>query len=187
MRGAAAAGLLLLVAGALLAGAAAAHRLAPSLLEVREVSPGRVEVLWKTPTLRPAGVDLRPELPEACTALADPVPGGSPGSMGSAAAATLRWSADCGEAGLVGRSFRVHGLAESRTQALLRLELADGRRLLAVLRGDAPAYVVPERERPLQVAGDYLGLGFRHILGGLDHLLFVLGLVLLVRNRRMLV
>jgi hydrogenase/urease accessory protein HupE len=178
---AAAAGLLALAAGALLAGGAAAHRLAPSLLEVRELSPGRVEVLWKTPTLRPAGVDLRPELPEGCATLADPVPGGS------AAAATLRWSADCGEAGLVGRSFRVHGLAESRTQALLRLELADGRQLKAVLRGDAPAFVVPERERPLQVAGDYLGLGFRHILGGLDHLLFVLGLVLLVRGRRMLV
>jgi hydrogenase/urease accessory protein HupE len=181
VRGAAAGRLLVFAAGALLAGGAAAHRLAPSLLEVRERLPGRVEVLWKTPTLRPAGVDLRPELPEGCAALTDPVPGGS------AAAATLRWSADCGEAGLVGRSFRVHGLAESRTQALLRLELADGRQLQAVLRGDAPAFAVPERERPLQVAGDYLGLGFRHILGGLDHLLFVLGLVLLVRRRRMLV
>jgi hydrogenase/urease accessory protein HupE len=176
-----AAGLLVLVAGALLAGGAAAHRLAPSLLDVRELSPGRIEVLWKTPTLRPVGVELRPELPEGCAALGDPVPGGS------AAAATLRWSADCGEAGLVGRSFRVHGLAESRTQALLRLALADGRHLQAVLRGEAPAFVVPERERPLQVAGDYLELGFRHILGGLDHLLFVLGLVLLVSSRRMLV
>jgi hydrogenase/urease accessory protein HupE len=181
------AGLLLFAAGALLAGGAAAHRLAPSLLEVREVSPGRVEVFWKTPTLRPTGVDLRPELPEVCAALTDPVPGGSAGWTGSAAAATLRWSADCGEAGLVGLRFRVHGLAESRTQALLRLELADGRRLLAVLRGGAPVFVVPEREQPLQVAGDYLGLGFRHILSGLDHLLFVLGLVLLVRSRRMLV
>ena len=97
MKGASAAGLLILAAGALLAGEAAAHRLAPSLLEVRETSPGRIEVLWKTPTLRPTGVDLRPELPEVCTALGDPVPGGSPGSMGSAAAATLRWSAYCGE------------------------------------------------------------------------------------------
>jgi len=185
VKGAASAGLLLLATGTLLAGPSAAHRLAPSLLEVRELSPGRIEVLWKTPTLRPAGVDLRPELPEACAALAAPVPGGSTGWTGSAA--TLRWSADCGEAGLVGRSFRVHGLAESRTQALLRLELADGRHLLAVLRGDAPVFVVPEREQPLQVAGDYLGLGFRHILSGLDHLLFVLGLVLLVRSRRILV
>jgi hydrogenase/urease accessory protein HupE len=172
---------LLLGADVLLAQGAAAHPLAPSLLEVRERSPGRIEVFWKTPTLRPTGVEVRPELPEGCAASTDPVPGGS------ASAATLRWSADCGESGLVGRRFRVSGLAESRTQALLRLELADGRRLQAVLRGDAPAFVVPERERPLRVAGDYLGLGFRHILGGLDHLLFVLGLILLVRNRRILV
>jgi hydrogenase/urease accessory protein HupE len=158
-----------------------AHRLAPSLLEVREAAPGRLEVLWKTPLQRPVGAELRPELPEGCAPLTDPIPGAE------SSAATLRWSADCGEGGLVGRSFRVQGLAESRTEALLRLELADGRRVQGVLRAHAPAFVVPERQRPLQVVGAYLALGFRHILDGLDHLLFVLGLVLLVPSHRRLV
>jgi hypothetical protein len=36
------------------------------------------------------------------------------------------------------------------------------------------------------VVRDYLRLGFAHILAGLDHLLFVLGLVLLVCGRRRL-
>jgi hydrogenase/urease accessory protein HupE len=48
----------------------------------------------------------------------------------------------------------------------------------AVLRG----------ERPWQVtAGEYLVLGFHHILLGIDHLLFVLALLMLVPNMRTLV
>src|SRR5262249_44035732 len=39
----------------------------------------------------------------------------------------------------------------------------------------------------LAVAGTYLANGIQHILLGADHLLFVFGLVLLVRNRWMLV
>jgi hydrogenase/urease accessory protein HupE len=163
-----------------LAQPSAAHRLAPSLLEVREIAAGRVAVRWKTPLQRPVGADLRPELPGDCETT------GSPEAGGDATSATLRFEAHC-PGGLVGRSFRVRGLAESRTEALLRLVLADGRRFQAVLRAGAPAFRVPERQRPLSVARDYVAFGFRHILEGLDHLLFVLGLVLLVPGRRLLV
>ncbi len=170
-----------LLAWAGLVPAAAAHALAPSLLELREQGSGRVEVLWRTPRLRPAGVELRPELPPHCA------PQGEPSVGGDAARVTLRWSVDCGERGLVGQRLRVHGLERSRTEALLRIELADGRLIRALLRGSDPGFAVPERAQPSAVAGDYLGLGFRHILAGLDHLLFILGLMLLVHGVRMLV
>ena len=39
----------------------------------------------------------------------------------------------------------------------------------------------------IDVARTYLVLGVEHILGGIDHLLFVFALILLVRNRRTLV
>jgi hydrogenase/urease accessory protein HupE len=45
--------------------------------------------------------------------------------------------------------------------------------------------VATERSAHFSVPG-YLGLGVEHILSGPDHLLFVLGLLLLVRNRWML-
>jgi hydrogenase/urease accessory protein HupE len=35
-------------------------------------------------------------------------------------------------------------------------------------------------------AGEYIGLGFHHIMLGVDHLLFVLGLLLIVQSRMML-
>src|SRR5690606_11823998 len=99
-----------------------------------------------------------------------------------------RWGGSVtGEAGgLVGREVGVRGLAARQGDALLRIELADGRRVQAVLRADAPLFTVPERAGPLDVFADYLLLGIEHIAGGLDHLAFVLGLVLLVRGRRAL-
>lgn len=175
-----------IVLGALLAWSglvpgAAAHLLAPSLLELREKDSGRVEVIWTTPRLRSAGVDLRPELPPHCAQQGEPSVGGD------ATRVTLRWRVDCGERGLVGQVLRVHGLERSRTEALLRIEFADGRLVRALLRGGDPGFAVPARARPWAVTADYLTLGFRHILEGLDHLLFILGLMLLVHGVRMLV
>ena len=155
--------------------------MSPSLLELREEGNGRFEVRWTTPRLRPVGVELRPELPPHCEAQGEPAVGGD------AVRVTLGWSVDCGERGLVGQLLRVHGLERSRTETLLRVELADGRLIRALLRGSDPDFTVPERVRPLAVAADYVTLGFRHILAGLDHLLFILGLMLLVQGVRMLV
>ncbi|MEE2677250.1 MAG: HupE/UreJ family protein [Myxococcota bacterium] len=158
---------------------AMAHRLAPSLLEVRETAPGRIAVFWKTPLQRPAGTSVEPVLPAGCV-----VESAEPGVAGTAA--TLRFSADC-DSSLVGDRIAVRGLAESRTEALLRLTLLDGRTYQAVLRGGSEEFVVPERQRASDVFWQYLRLGFFHILDGLDHLLFVLGLVLLVPQPRMLI
>jgi hypothetical protein len=163
-----------------LAAPAAAHPLAPSLLDVREREPGLLEVAWRTPLLQPAGADLRPELPSHCAPVAAPV------AEREASRLTLRWTEDCGARGIIGAPLRVLGLDRSRTDALVRVELRDGRRLQAVLSGADAAFVVPERQRPARVAIDYAALGVEHILSGLDHLLFVLGLVLLVQSRRVL-
>src|SRR5205823_4496258 len=73
------------------------------------------------------------------------------------------------------------------TDALVRVHLTDGRLTQAVLRGDAPVFVVPHRSGRWQVGETYVTLGIEHILTGLDHLLFVLGLVLLVRGTRRLI
>jgi hydrogenase/urease accessory protein HupE len=159
---------------------AAAHPLAPSLLDVRERDAGRLEVVWKTSLLQPAGADLRPVLPPHCAPVADPV------AERDASSATLRWTVDCGARGIVGERLRVLGLDRSRTDALVRVALRDGRRLQAVLNGADASVVVSERQRPAWVMIDYARLGVEHILSGVDHLLFVLGLVLLVRSSRML-
>jgi hypothetical protein len=171
-------GLLSLVAlvGVASAGAtvAGAHPLAPALLEVREVGDGRLQVSFKTSATRLRGTELVPVLPEACAPLLPLGVEPGPGSV------TERFVAECGSAELVGARIGVRGLAERRIDALLRVELADGRRLQAVLRGSDPFYEVPARPLRLAVARQYAALGSEHIGTGLDHLLFVFGLLLLV-------
>lgn len=159
---------------------AVGHPLAPSLFELRETGDGRVDVLWKTSLLQPAGSDLTPVLPEHCRRTQEP------NALRDSTSITLRWTVDCGGSGLVGETLKVTGLERTRTDALLRVELADGRSLRAVLSGADAAFQVGERESRLRVAGDYAVLGVEHILSGLDHLSFVLGLMLLVRGRRSL-
>jgi hydrogenase/urease accessory protein HupE len=79
----------------------------------------------------------------------------------------------------VGTRVGVDGLATSRTEALARLVLADGRVVQRVLRVAEPFTIVPARPQPRVVVRDYARLGVEHILTGIDHLLFVFGLLLL--------
>jgi hydrogenase/urease accessory protein HupE len=163
------------------AGSAGAHPLAPSLFALREIESGRFAVTWKTPRLAPTGVRLEPVLPAHCHEVE-----ASPRYQ--ITGSSLGWiqQVDCGERGLVGATLSIRGLPESRTGALLRVELADGRRIDAMLHSGAPSLVVPARASPLAVGATFLGLGFEHILSGSDHLVFLVGLLLLMADRRRL-
>jgi hydrogenase/urease accessory protein HupE len=157
-----------------------AHPLAPSLLELREIDAGRFAVRWKTSAYRPTGTRIAPVLPDWCTPADEETLRDGPGAI------EYRFTLDCGERGLVGATLAVSDLDVSKTLALVRVELADGRLVRALLDGNRPELVVPERESRLDVARQYLELGVEHLLTGIDHLLFVLCLCLLVRGRRAL-
>ena len=158
---------------------ATAHPLAPSLLEIRENVPGTIRVRWKTPLAKVPGAEPRPVLPPDCTRPGELVRSRTDDAM------VETWLARC-EHGLVGAEISVSALAATRAPALLRVELADGRRYQSMLRADTPAFLVPDRESRGRVVRDYLSLGVEHIAGGFDHLLFLLALVLLVPRGRLL-
>jgi hydrogenase/urease accessory protein HupE len=153
-----------------------AHPLDPALLALRETAPGTFDVHWKKPRMARAALD--PALPERCR------PDSPTSVRADARSVSWRWRVGCGAESLVGERFAVRGLDTQNSDALLRLELRDGRRVQAVLRADRPALTVPARATVRDVMTSYGALGVEHILGGIDHLLFVLGLVLLARGRR---
>jgi hydrogenase/urease accessory protein HupE len=160
---------------------ARAHPLAPALLQLEEDSSGRVEVLWKRSSLSVPGSRIEPVPPPDCPALSQP------SAEKEGVAVLLRWTIDCGEAGLIGRTVRVDGLGPARIDTLVRITLADGRILQRVLRRGEPEMVVPARASRWDVFVDYMRIGFEHILTGADHLLFVFGLFLLCASLRRLV
>ena len=62
----------------------------------------------------------------------------------------------------------------------MRLERADGRSQTTMLPTGQESFTIPEKTTVFDVGKTYLQLGIEHIFGGFDHLLFVLGLVLIV-------
>jgi hypothetical protein len=147
------------------------------LLELREETGGVYSVRWKTPSLRAPGVEIDPVLPKACRALEEK------SAHVAANYVEFSWRVSCGPAGLSGKTLSVSGLDRSRTTALIRVVFADGRLAKGLVRADAPEFAVAVSDG---VASNYLALGFEHILLGPDHLLFVLGLLLLITGVRRL-
>ena len=164
----------------LCAGTASAHSLSPSFLLVHERTPGVAEVTWKNPVLQLTGANLVPVLPPECKVTIPPTLSETDESI------TTRWEVDCAPIALVGHRIGVDGLGTARTDALLHVELADGRVIDTVLRASEPFFTVPDRDHPVDVGRRYGQLGFEHIMTGYDHLLFVFGLLLLASSRRAL-
>ena len=73
------------------------------------------------------------------------------------------------------------------TDVLARIEYRGGSTQIVRLTPETPQFVASGVQSGLEVAQTYFLLGVDHILGGIDHLLFVLALILLIRDRWMLV
>ncbi len=159
---------------------AGAHGLAPSLLELEEQAPGRVAMHWRTPLQAGTQRALRPAPPSDCTPLGPSQRNADSVRLGE------RLLLHCTRPSLVGARVGVEGLAETSTNVLLRVSLADGRQLRALLSAREPRFEVPPRTERIAVAASFFGLGVEHLATGLDHLLFVTGLVCLLRRGRSL-
>lgn len=116
------------------ASAAAAHGIDPSILDVRALADGRVDVRWTEPTgiidgpgLQFTPAALRVDFPEHCHVTS--------ARMTDSAARGLatRWSLDCGAHGLDAGAIRVPGLVGSAKLVILRLRVAGQREPQVVL------------------------------------------------------
>lgn len=154
-----------------------AHRFAPSLLKVTEIDAGQYNLVWKTPAQATSSVPMRPLWPQSC----EVIQANAPQMEGTGKVTSLRLAcADLGADGLVGETLGIEGLGPNQASAMVMVSLLDGRQYQQVLNAEQPAFVVPEEPDAGEVVTDYSFLGMEHIWGGIDHLLFVFGLLLLV-------
>jgi hydrogenase/urease accessory protein HupE len=160
---------------------ALAHEVRPAYLELRQTGPETYDALWKVPG---QGENMRlglyVEFPAGSTNVT--APGGSMVNN----AFTERWTVKRA-GGLTGGTIHIAGLIATMTDVLVRLERLDGSAQITRLRPSAPSFVVEAAPRAMQVAATYLTLGGEHILLGIDHLLFVLALLILVKGARRLI
>jgi len=154
-----------------------AHRFAPSLLQFVETSNAQYNVVFKTPLQTTSNVPMEPTWPASCA-----VTSASPAQM-EGTGRVHSWQIHCpelGDDGLVGDTLGISGLGPNQASAMVMVSLLDGRRYQQVLNAETTEFVVPEESSAGEVASDYTVLGFEHIWSGIDHLLFVFGLLLLV-------
>jgi hypothetical protein len=176
---------LLIAAGAALlllaASGAWAHESRPAYLEISETAPGSYEVLWRTPLLAGMPLPVALTFPPGARDVTEPVRRDLPDSL------VERRVIQMDGTGLAGRRLEFAGLRATITDVLVRVHLRDGRRSTTLVHPSRPWIEIAEVRGPLAVAGGYALAGIHHILLGPDHLLFVLGLLLIVKDRWMLV
>jgi len=167
----------------LLQPAAQAHPLSPALLQLQQSGPARYEVEWRVSPQAVARAPLSPVFPADCETVSSAPEGLEAGLL------IRRWTLQCQQA-LNGRTLRVEGLVHSPINVILRVQRAQGGAVQALLDADQDGYTVPEDAVDSSAAGPvfaaYLTLGVEHLLSGLDHVLLVLGLLLLARRGRVL-
>lgn len=162
-----------------LASRVSAHEVRPAFLEITERTDGKADVLWKQPSVGLLAVAIRPRISGGLIDRA-------PDAVESAENFELRrWRGiDLHGAGLDGREVRIEGLERTITDTLVLAHLKNGDTTQQVLTPAAPAFAIDAHAGAAVPA--YLLLGIKHILTGIDHLLFVFGLLLLSSGWRQL-
>ena len=159
---------------------ASAHEARPAYLEIKETAPGQFSVLWRTPVLAGMRLPIVLKLPDDVKNLREPNVQELADSF-----VERRWI-DAGPNGLAGERIEFPGLQLTITDVLVRVELLDGRKLTTIVHPPQPWVEIAASQTWMGVAGTYIVQGIRHILFGADHMLFVLGLLLIVKDRWML-
>jgi hypothetical protein len=154
-----------------LTGPARAHEMSMAEMDVRETSPG--EFLWQwsaSSDKRPMGNDLIPHWPESCS--------------------SEQSSVHCGAAGLKG-TLSIEGVGKRYSAAMVKVVWLDGQSYVYTITAAQPTAQLygsaADQRGSGEIARAYVILGVQHILSGVDHLLFVIGLLFLVGFRRRLI
>jgi hydrogenase/urease accessory protein HupE len=156
---------------------ATAHEVRPAYLELKEQAPDVYDVLFKTPMQG----DLRLALSVALSGQVETL---SPMMSRPAKDAMLQtWTVRI-PGSAAGRNVRIVGLDQTLSDALLRIEYLDGQSWTQRLTPASPEATAPAAATNASVSWTYGALGVEHILTGADHLLFVLGLILLSHGWR---
>jgi hydrogenase/urease accessory protein HupE len=165
------------------AGPVGAHDFKPALVVIKEQAPDseapvgaqgtRYDVVWRMP-IEAAGDDLHPVFPEGSARLGASLKQRE-GDMLVERFGLFR------PGGLGGGALALGGRSAFVSEVLVRLELMGGQVVTGRLAAQNPnaRFEFPHAPTRSGIAATYLRLGVEHILTGLDHLLFVLALVLL--------
>lgn len=159
---------------------ARAHAMRAAYIEIVEAAPGDASVVVRLPS---ASREARVVFPPRCVA-EEIAPSGEKAALYPQSVRLLHLRC---ERGLAGEELGVEGFGVTVNEALVRVVLADRSSHQQVLTAAHPSFTIPVRGSVFQVFRRYVELGVTHIWSGIDHLLFILGLLWLARTPRRIV
>jgi len=158
-----------------------AHDARPAYLEITQTTSDRYDLLWRIPVLSGMPLPVLLKLPDDILAVT------APHTQELSDSLVERRVIEA-PGGLAGRRIEFLGLQGTISDVLVRMRLASGDTTTTLVRPSQPWVVIPSSpDGPFAIAVAFVGHGITHILGGYDHLLFVLALLLIVRSTPVLV
>ena len=157
-----------------------AHEIRPAYLEIKENPDHSLSITWKQPLMGEYGVPLHPVI--------------SAGWLQDSTAEksytesylVKHWEILPAHAALDAQTITIYGLEKTITDVLVQIMLPQNSFTYLVKPIHPFVTLNIKRPQPPPV-WQYIQLGIYHIWTGFDHLLFVFGLILLVRKRSLLI
>lgn len=150
-----------------------AHEVRPSFLEINEREPGLFDVKWKVPTRGDRALAITPILPDNLKKVGLSSSYKIPGAW--VVQSTYR-----SDSPILGKTISIDGINALQTDVLLKINLIDGSNYSSIIRPNSPTYDVPLKPTKSGLSLSYWKMGLIHILEGIDHLLFLLAIMLII-------
>jgi hydrogenase/urease accessory protein HupE len=171
---------LTLFLGLVLTTLAHAHELRPAYLEINETAAGHYNVLWHTPLNAGVRLPIVLKLPEGVVDVTPAAVWELPDSIVERRFIKI-------SDGLAGKRIDFVGLEATLTDVLARVHLRDGSESTTLVRPSKAWMEIKGSQGFFSVAASYTLLGIEHIGFGIDHLLFVLALLIITSGTMRLI
>lgn len=154
-----------------------AHEARPALLKINETAQNEFEVFWKVPARNNSRPQIKLQFDNTIQSKDRSL------WKNAGAAAYQKFMVN---GSLENTSIKVEGLSHFLIDVVVNIQWLDGRNHTTLLQADNNRLTVPASTSFLSVVKTYWIIGVEHILLGPDHLLFVLALLLLCTNLKIL-
>ena len=159
-----------------------ADEIRPAFLELTQENETSYKVLWKKPSQGEAkrALKLEPLFPKSAKIIGVK-------KITKTLSATLESYVLEESGALINQPITIQGLEATSSDVLVRVHYMDGETEFIRVLPESPSFTLTHESGFFNMASTYFILGVEHILEGFDHLLFVLVLLLLVGNIRVLI
>lgn len=158
-----------------------AHEIRPGYLEIKEAGDHTLQITWKQPLMGEYGIPLHPVISAGWL-------------VDSLAEITYtesylikRWQVPSNHAALDEQTISIGGLEKTITDVLVQVTLLNHTSYTFLLKPIQPFVKLNLSKPQPPPVWQYIQLGMYHIWSGFDHLLFIFGLLLLVKKRSRLI